>query len=322
MARSRTRMSLAVVAAAALLATAGCGVQQKESGAKGIGPGTPTDGPTVEGPKKPTDFEGTGGVVFLQQAAEATSSVKTQRMTMELKMTGVPMFGTMAMKVDGALDLENKRSQMTMDMSEFLGGMGGSEAEGMGKMEMIVDGDTTYIKSPMFSELSGSKKPWMKTDTEALSDSGTMDKTQGDPKAFLDFLKKSGSAVEEVGTEDVRGVSTTHLRTTLDIKKMMADAPASEKAEMEKQLKDIGASEVFSEIPTEAWIDDDGMVRKMQMTFDFSKVDTSSDPDLAEMKDVKMVMAFEMFDFNKPVDIEIPDASQVGELDPSVFGGN
>ncbi|MEO6987370.1 MAG: hypothetical protein ABI239_01845 [Aquihabitans sp.] len=315
MASSRIRTSLATLAAAALLVTAGCGVDQNDNATEKVTSNTETstkdDGGGGKVEIESGSFEGTGGAVFLNQAAEATTAVETQKMTMEMTMTGVPDMGTMSMTMDGEIDNASGLSRISMDMSSMFGAMG--TEEGMpadaGIMEMIVDGDTTYMKSSLFGMFGDDSKPWMKIPT-ADQDSLTSG-APSDPNQFLDFLKNSGSDVEELGTEEVRGVETTHVRTVLDMEDIMANASAEEQAEMQEQLDSMGSS--LPEIPVEAWVDADGMIRRFTMTFDASSLGED------ELDGMSMEFTIEMYDFGEPVDIQIPDPSQVSDLDTSMM---
>lgn len=310
MTRSRTRTTLAALAAGAVLLTAGCGVSATDDAATGpqevvIG-GSGTSGAAEAG--------------YLSQAAEATGAVKTQKMALEMTMDGLPT-GTVTITSEGAFDNESGRGRMTMDMgAAFEGGMGPDDAlpEGAGVMEMVVDGDIVYVKSPLFSMMGDSDKPWIKVDARELGsgDVGLGGSATADPAAFLDFLEGAGT-VEEVGTEEIRGVPTTHLEAEIDFAKLLAEAGGDQKAEMEQQLEGLGADlESFDSLPVEAWVDEDGYVRKFAMTFDFGQALKPSD----DMGDMTMTMTIELYDFDEPVDIEIPPASQVGEMGAGLFG--
>ncbi len=331
MSRPSARTAFAALAGAALLVTAGCGVSLDEDAspsAAGGGTESPASGGNGSGGNGSGalpaggSFEGTGGAVYLSQAADATSGVTTQKMSMEMVMEGVPSMGSIAITSEGAFDNEAGQGHMTMDMGDVFGGMG--EGAGLpddaGVMEMVIDGDVVYMKSPLFAMLGDEDKPWQRIDAEDLQEGGAMSGgAQSDPGEFLAFLEAAGDDVTEVGTEEVRGVETTHVTATLDLQKMLADAPADEQAELEQQLEGLGAAaDTFTEIPAEAWIDADGYVRRFTMDFDFSGA-AEADPELAG---VTMTMTIELYDFDEPVDIEIPDPAEVGELDPSLLGGN
>lgn len=324
----------ATLAAAALL-LASCGVDTNESslsasgGDKAVESGgvSVPDSPDEKAgtPVDPENFEGTGGAVFLNRAAEATADVKTQRVEMRMEMVGGFMPFTMSM--EGQIDLENERLQMEilpefgeMDLGLDDETMDGLDLGGMlGDMSMTIiqDGDTAYMKSAMFSMFSDSDKPWISMPVDELDTADAGQKPQ-DPNAFLEFLRTTDAEVTEVGTEDVRGVATTHYETVLDLREIMEQAPPEDRAEMEEALGAFeGMGSGMSKLPTEVWIDGDGMVRRMVMTMDLSDMADEDDDMPFEMG--SMVISIELFDFNEPVDIEVPDASQVGDFDPSMF---
>ena len=64
-------------------------------------PDTPPLAPVTPLPR-PESFEGTGGAVFLKEAAEATRAVDSQKVSMTIAMEGVPLLGDVKMSVDGA----------------------------------------------------------------------------------------------------------------------------------------------------------------------------------------------------------------------------
>lgn len=328
MSRSRSRFRRPIAAlAAAMLVTAGCGVSLDDDASlvEADGRGGPTTTTPEDEPKvviEEGSFEGTGGAVYLDQAADATAEVKTQKMSMVMDMEGFPGMGTLSITSEGEFDNDAGQGRMTLDMADVFGAAGESAGlpDDAGVIEMVIDGDTIYMKSSLFSMLGQDDKPWLKVDSAELDKSGALSgSSQTDPAAFLEFFESASDNVEKVGTEEVRGVETTHLTATLDLQKLLADASGDQKAELEAQLEGLGAAaDSFKSIPAEAWVDADGYVRKFKMTFDFSSA-AEEVPDLGE---VSMSITVELYDFDEPVDIEVPDPSQVGDLDPSILSGD
>lgn len=319
--RSTSRPARIATSLVAALAFAGgaaaCGVQQGSdisAGGKQVdGVGSSATTSTVvldEG-----SFEGTGGAVFLRNAAEATSQVTTMKMAMTMTTTGMPMLGDMVFTYDGAFDNETGRGHMTIDMGDVMEMLG----EGSGQMEMVLDGDAVYVRSDLFSSLADGK-PWVRMDQEGLGTTGSElgVGVQADPTSFLDFLEGVGDEVETVRREDLRGVPTTHVRTDIDMAKLLEDASEADRAEYEQSLEGLGgAADVFGSIPVDAWIDDNGYVRRYIMTFDMGAAFDESE----EMgADLTMSIDIELFDFNEPVDVEVPDPSQVGDLESFSLG--
>lgn len=322
MTRSRVRTSVAAFAAATVLVTAGCGVKAADDGARAAGGGVPApEVPGAPGPVESGTLEGTGGIVYLRDAADATASFDSMSMTMTMEMSDIPLTGDMAFTVESSIDNAAEKAHMTMDMGDMfdaLGSLGGEMLpEDAGLMEMVVVGDTTYVKSSLFEMMPGveADKPWFEAPSDEMSDSEMFGQGTNDPTEFLDFLRNNGSEVTEVGTEEVRGVETTHLQTVLDTQKMIENASPEEAAELEASIEDLGADGIF-DIPVDVWVDADGIVRKMVMEMDLSQAES----DGVDMGDASMTITVEMFDFGQPVDIEVPDPSEVQVLDVSLLG--
>ena len=313
------RIAAALVAALALTGgAAGCGVQRGSDvtagGQRVNGGGAATTSTVVldEG-----SFEGTGGAVFLRDAAEATSQVTTMKMAMTMTTTGMPMFGDMVFTYEGAFDNETGRGHMTVDMGDVMEMLG----EGSGQMEMVIDGDSVYVQSELFSSLADGK-PWVRMDQEGLGATGSELGVgmQGDPTSFLDFLEGVGDEVETVRREELRGVPTTHVRTDIDMAKLLEEASEEDRAEYEESLEGLGgAADAFGSIPVEAWVDDNGYVRRYIMTFDMGAALEESE-EMGDIGDLTMSIDIELYDFNEPVEVEVPDPSQVGDLDSYSLG--
>lgn len=321
MSRRSIRPTVAGLAVVVTLVAGACGVERGEDVSAVRAEGGDASTSTVV--LRPDSFEGTGGAVFLKEAARATGEVNSQKVSMSMAMAGVPLLGDVEMKVDGAFDNTTGQGTMTLDLGDFLGGFmgGGKDA---GRIEMILDGEAVYMKSPLFSELSGSKKEWLKGDAADLEDSsggGLAPGMSGDPTKFLDFLEGAGDGLDELGREDVRGVSTTHFHTELDIAKLMEDASPQERADLEESLGSLGTDGTFDSLPADAWVDDQGYVRRFELVFDFSKLADAGSGTDADLAGVTMTMTIELYDFNEPVTVQIPDPADVGELDPSVLSG-
>ena len=226
---------------------------------------------------------GDGGVVIQDRfaaAAASTVDAGSARMTMTIDMT-VPGAGDATMEAEGVTDFATGDSQITMDMSSLLGALGadGLEALGGGSFEMemrMVDG-VMYMRFPDFMAQFMGGTPWVSVDaSDALSELGTTQGLAGpfgqaDPKQYLDYLATVSSGVEEVGTETVRDVETTHYKAVIDFGATLDDVPVSlyeklglDPDEYAQQLEQFAAV-MGDGMPVEVWIDGDGLLRKLHM---------------------------------------------------------
>jgi len=68
-------------------------------------------------------------------------------------------------------------------------------------------------------------------------------------------------------------------------------------------------------VPVDVWIGNDGLVRRVQIGVSGLHATTPS-----TSGDLGGTMTMEFFDFGQPVDITVPPADQVFEVDPSMLG--
>ena len=109
-------------------------------------------------------------------------------------------------------------------------------------MEVVVDGDTVYMRSSLFEMFAGTTG-WLSMSAEDLgADAGGLGlgATTSDPTKILESLRGVTGEPEVVGQEDVHGVDTTHYRATMSLAEALADVPESQRAEVEAALEQLG----------------------------------------------------------------------------------
>lgn len=222
---------------------------------------------------------------------------------------------------DGDVDIvatgvfAGERMRMELDFGAAVAGLGaaGGEAPPPGfdePMEMIVDGTTAYLRVPMLEMLTGTSG-WLRASAEELGASGEsfgLGAGASDPSQLLETLRGVAGDVVEVGPEEVRGVSTTRYRATIDLAEALEAAPEAQRERLEAQLDGFGTDGVT--LPVEVWIDDDGLPRRMSI--DLAGV--------AEMANElgpggRASMTIEFFDYGDDITIELPDPA-----DTTAFG--
>jgi hypothetical protein len=253
----------------------------------------------------------------LALVADRTTAKGSMRMSIEQTMS-LGGDGTFPTTGEGSFDSKSRRGEMTLSMgvSELPGG--GALDGGGGKVEqhMIFDGITFYMRSPAFAPILPSGKKWLKFDLASAGKSAGIDLsslTQGanqDPTQTLQYLKAAGGNVKRVGTETVRGTSTTHYTATVDFEKVPDTAPADERAAMRRSIQQIIKLSGTKTVPIDVWVGDDGIARRIVSSYG-SNVG-------GEHATVKQ--RIEMYDFGTKIDVKIPpddetvDFSQLGDL--------
>ena len=171
-------------------------------------------------------------------------------------------------------------------------------SDGSVKMDVVTDetSPTLYMRSSMFGSLPGGRE-WMALDLSSFGpEQDTPLPANADAKGELELLQ-AATGVRKLGKEEVRGVPTTHYRGTLD---------PSGNAEW---LRKEGASDLASRIEQgtpprlEAWIDADGLVRRMRLV--------NTQPREGGEGPVTTDMRMDFFDFGAVPEIDLPESSEV-----------
>lgn len=245
------------------------------------------------------------------EAATKTADAGSARVTFTGTVSGVPG-GPFTISGEGEY-YTRQQGRVTFDMSELGAATGGSLG---GEMEMVMDGSVIYMKLPsqVASGLPGGKE-WIRLDLAAAGEglgvdfADLMQFQQMDPTQALKYLLGASEDFERVGSEDVRGVETTHYRGTVDFRKASELIPADSRDDFERVLELTGEPT----IPFEVWIDGDGLTRRMKY----------EQPLPADQggEETTMALTMEMYDFGAEVDVEPPPDDEVIDLQELGLGG-
>jgi hypothetical protein len=169
----------------------------------------------------------------------------------------------------------------------------------------VFDGTTFYMDSGFLRTLGAPvDADWIRYDLDEmaeLSDTGidVSELTSGanDPTDVLGGLEAiADGAIEELGTEEIRGVETTGYAAEIDMAAaldQLEEQTGGESLVDEEQAEAFLASFGDDPIETEVWIDGEGLVRRQ----------------VVEMRigGEEMTQTMEFFDFGEPVDVTVPD---------------
>jgi hypothetical protein len=222
----------------------------------------------------------------LAQAADATRDQGGVHMTIESTINAAGQ--TIPVKMEGDADLENASAHIKTE--------GGN---GIPRMENILVGTVMYLKMEGMEEQLGAE--WAKVDLAKAGEAAGIDLEQlmaggqGSPADQLKYLKAMGN-LEEVGSEDVDGVGTTHYKGEVDLRKYPDTVPADEREQARKTVDKLLELSGDATMPMEVWIDEDDLVRRQKMTMKQKKPQ-----EFTSVTDVRFS------DFGKQVSIEEPD---------------
>ncbi|HEX8205285.1 MAG TPA: LppX_LprAFG lipoprotein [Solirubrobacteraceae bacterium] len=231
----------------------------------------------------------------LANAAEATRKQGGVHMTMngtvEAQGQKIPM------KMEGDADL----AKLAMHAKTQAGG-------GIPEIEMVMLGTTMYMKMPGLEQAFDGAE-WIKMDLQKVGEemgvdfAQLMQMGQSSPAEQLKYLKAM-SDLEELGTETIDGVETTHYKGVVDLRKYPDTLPEGEREQARRNVDKLIELAGTSTTPTEVWIDEDSLVRRQKMTMSQKKpVETKTEMDVRYT------------DFGKDVDIQAPEnAKDVTDL--------
>jgi hypothetical protein len=244
----------------------------------------------------------------LAQSSQATSG----RMEGSMVVTGSEGMapGTeFAIEFSGEFDNATGNSSMIMDMSGLADAAPAGEEipagfeDFFGEMEIRTIGDVSYMKFGMFAML-GVPTEWVRMSADdAGTAAGSFGASPINPTEMMDAFSNENAQIVDLGSEQVRGVNTTHYRITMDIEAMLEDADA----DSIEELENLGPLPANGELPVDFWIGDDGNVYRMLLEI--------VGADVAESGFVSMRMMWEMFDYGANIEIVAPPEDDVTDGD-------
>jgi hypothetical protein len=237
-----------------------------------------------------------GDEASLNPIAEA--AVRTQEQPgSRIAMRGIyslPSGGSMAMHGSGVYNAQTGRSRLTMEL-KMPGVVTPLHFDAVG------DKQTMYMRSSVFiAELPPGDR-WLKVQVGLGRSAQTSLASNSGSEGQLEMLRAAGGKVEDLGEETVRGVATTRYQGTVDLNRY-ADLLREEGKVTGAQEYEQVAKSIPTPIPVEAWLDDDGLVRRMRIVMEIPTA-TGAPP-------VKMDLTMEFFDFGITPQIDFPSASE------------
>jgi hypothetical protein len=290
-------VTLAGLAAAVLLA-AGCGSSDVANVPDSVAPGSAR---------------------FLASAATkstATPSMKTD-LTVTMLSSQLPG-GRMEMSATGALDNQNHRMSMRLDMSKLVAQLGSAMPGAMGSTADWVGQEVAdfsngqavmYLNLPVLAKVMPGGKPWIKVDLDAVGKQAGIDLSQftqlgTDPSRMVGWLRTVSGDVTTVGTEQIDGVETTHYRANVDLSKYPDLVPADQRDAVRKAIDQLTKSAHLSSFPVHVWVGKDGLVRQVRAVLTES----------IQGQTMNVMTNERFYDFGAPVDIQLPSSDQVTDI--------
>ena len=198
-----------------------------------------------------------------QGSGDAVKDASSSRVELKLEGKGMPDWGVM--RSTGSIDYANSRGELV-----FTG-----KSDSTPEARALFVGRDSYLGAKV-----GETMYWVKESGESTraADRFLPGATGMRPDRLLKDLIKASDKVEKLGSDEIRGVTTTHYRAHLDKSKLGIDGKQSE----------LGV--------VEAWIDEQGLPRRVRVPY-------GGENDAVAVAD--------LFDFGVSVDVEAPPADDI-----------
>jgi hypothetical protein len=234
------------------------------------------------------DGSGGGPLNAIAKAAEKTQEQRGGRAVMH-SITNVTRRSAPITMTGRIVYNAERRVRAVMNTPNSLSG-------GPMKLDLVGDGTVVYMHSSRFGTLPDGRS-WVELDLALGDDLDTVVPANFDAKGELALLESVSDDVQKLGKEEVRGVPTTHYRGTSSVSGQV------------ERLREEGADALASltekdgsPLQVEAWIDADGLIRRMRVVH--------SQP-AGDGKEVTVDMRIDFFDFGFEPEIDLPDSSEV-----------
>ncbi len=239
-------------------------------------------------------------LAMFREAAVASGLATSGRFEATMTLAATDEFPEpFSIYIEGAFNSE--RMEMKMDMSEAFEEAAASEGidpalfGDLSDVRFIFDGETAYMKFPLFA-MMGVQTDWVVLPSDdAVNSAGIAGVGNTTPANALAAFLDAGGEATVIGTETIRGASTTHYRILFDVEDleaMVGDVSVQD-------LRDAG----IEQMPVEVWITDDSLVYRYVISYE-------------GIADVPVLdMQYDMYDYGENIVIDLPNEDNVTPMD-------
>lgn len=212
---------------------------------------------------------GRQAVAEVAEAAVETADAGTSRFSVKVAVDGFVLSGgRMDMRGGGVIDAKRRRARLVLDLPSgpFPGGPRFTEDES--RLEEVFTGSTVYLRGLLTERILPKGRKWVRIDLERLAKAQGLDLgglsqlSQWDPRQTLALLGATSDQLEEMGTERVRGVPTTHYRATVHLSRYPGLQPPAERPRAKRAVDQLTRLLGARELPVDVWVDEAGLVRR------------------------------------------------------------
>ncbi len=260
-----------------------------------------SDGPPAQGPAAPPLDRLGEPLTRVLAASDRALEAESMHMTFEISVEGSGEEVRGSGEADVSLG-DEMRQHATFHYGSLPGLPGGFD------MEMIMDGSMMYMRMPQMQGPGGPPTEWISIDmSEAVpgyEELIELSAGRNDPTNAFGYLQGAERA-EEVGTETVNGIETTHYRGTMNLAHAITELPADLQRDMRLVMRQFREQFGTLTMPFEIWIDADGLLRRMVYVME---------GEAAAAAEFSMEMSMDVTEYGNDFELDIPPADDVTDI--------
>jgi hypothetical protein len=242
----------------------------------------------------------------LVQVAQTTGRASTERMSMTITQAPQSAATHLILSTSGTLTT-GLPFRDSMSVTSI-----GADGKAIHMQERMF-GTTLYMRSPAFDSFAPPSRPWVKVDATTLPNGSALKAElqagNDTSKQSLALLHGALGAIRKVGTEPIRGVATTHFKTTVSFDKALQAMSPQLRAALTPSINQLKALTGSDTMPLELWIDAQHHLRAEQYSLTSPQFNGS------------LIYRIELYDFGAPLNVTVPPASEVSHL-PAAASNN
>jgi hypothetical protein len=253
-----------------------------------------------------------GATTITPQALLAASVDKTlaaKNADVALNFSGDSAGKEIGFSGTGVIDFVSQKFEMTLNLPATAGISGTIEERLIGKV--------LYLKLPAAASAVTGGKSWVKVDTSSLgSSAGSLGALDQNPADILGSLRSVSSSITTVGTEEIRGVKTTHYKADINLAKAAAASGSKaslDQATIDKYQKALGSTS----LPADVYLDSDGLPARFALTVQPQAGSAAA----SQMGSVSVSIDFYNYGKADTGSIVAPPASEVGSFPTGILSG-
>jgi len=231
------------------------------------------------------------GYAALRAAPEATEDAGPAKLHYRVEVGG------QVIEADGVADLAGQHLSLELPIP------GQDQA-----IEMIVQERTLYMQVPEEGRAQlGVSTPWVSIDTERAGQAvsgvtGGLGGTSDPSDALAGLRGVAEGGVRTIGTEELRGVDTTHFQADVDLRRALeASGRIADREAFERFANQLGGGAATYDV----WLDGDGLVRKLRFG--------------TPVQGTEVSVTMELYDFGEATVRGVPATEDVTDITDQVI---